>query len=295
MTCYYPLPAFRSAEVNPETGKRQIAWSPRSGYADLPIEVPCGQCIGCKLDRSRQWALRCHHEASLYDDNCFLTLTYNDLNLPSNGSLDVRHHQLFMKRLRKKIGRVRFFHCGEYGEKGGRPHYHYILFGHDFEDKVFHNVSGENRVYTSATLERLWPYGFSLIGGVTFESAAYVARYCLKKITGEQATEHYQGRRPEYATMSNGIGAEWLEKFHRDVYPKDFVTRDGIKMKPSRYYDELMEKWDPELMRRVRAERPVEHVLRKSEDRRSRRLRVREIVQDERAKLLKRGVEEEDD
>ena len=121
MACYTPLKGYRSTELT-KNGKRKIVFNRNHGFADLPVTVPCGQCIGCRLERSRQWAIRCTHEASLWEKNCFITLTYNDENLPKDGSLDVTHFQKFMKRLRKKHGAgIRFYHCGEYGDKFGFP------------------------------------------------------------------------------------------------------------------------------------------------------------------------------
>ena len=144
------------------------------------------------------------HEASLHDENSFLTLTYSDENLPPGGSLHLPDFQNFMKRLRKSIApkRVRFYHCGEYGDILSRPHYHALLFGYDFDDRKFFAKRNENSVYTSTELSSLWPHGFSVVGSVTFESAAYVARYVMKKVTGERSLDHYGGLKPEYTTMS---------------------------------------------------------------------------------------------
>ena len=238
-------------------GKRKIVFNPRDGFSDLPILLPCGQCIGCRLERSRQWAIRCMHEAQLHDENSYITLTYNDKNLPKDGSLNLRHFQLFMKRLRKKTGKkIRFYHCGEYGEKFKRPHYHACLFGYQFPDLRYFKTINGNKLYTSKYLDSVWTnkngetMGFSTIGNVTFESAAYVARYIMKKINGEKAEAHYVNKetgeilKPEYTTMSRrpgGLGAEWLKKYKTDVYPGDFVVVRGKKMKPPKYYDRQYE------------------------------------------------------
>jgi len=238
MTCYHPLTGYRSKDRNP-SGKRSIVFNPGPKHAlsGVPVKLPCGQCIGCRLERSRQWAIRCVHEASLHSQNSFLTLTYADEKLPADGSLVVKHHQDFMKRLRKHLSqerkdpcpchkgtdtKVRFFHCGEYGETYGRPHYHTLLFGHDFEDKVLEFTTPRgDEVFTSKTLGELWTHGLSKIGSVTFESAAYVARYITKKVTGDDAEKYYEGRKPEYVTMSRrpGIAHSWFEKFKSDVSP----------------------------------------------------------------------------
>jgi hypothetical protein len=203
--------------------------------------------------------MRCLHEASLYDRNAFITLTYDDSNLPQGGSLSYQDFQKFMKRLRKRVGsKVRFYAGGEYGTQGTmRPHFHACLFGYDFPDKVFYKKTGSGeKIYTSKLLESLWPYGLSSVGDVTFESAAYIARYCVQKVTGDAAKAHYQvitddgeviDRTPEFNRMSlkPGIGARWLEKYSTDVYPRDYVVIRGVKVKPPKYYDTLFEREDP--------------------------------------------------
>lgn len=212
--------------------------------------------------------MRCMHEASLHTDNCFITLTYNDENLPEGGSLQLKHYQDFMKRLRKRFGSgIRFFHCGEYGEKFSRPHYHACLFNFDFPDKQIFK-SGENNLYTSKALQELWPHGFSTIGDVTFESAAYVARYITKKITGDKAEDHYEildprtgeltQRKPEYTTMSRrpGIGKGWFDKYRTDVYPSDeVVLRGGKSMKPPKAYDRYFELAFPQDFAQIKLQR----------------------------------------
>ena len=180
MPCFHPITAYYSRVENP-SGKRSLVFNSDKALVDVPMQVPCGRCIGCRLDRSRSWALRCVHEASLHEQNCFITLTFNDENLLDNSGLKVSDFQNFMKRLRQKIAprTVRFFHCGEYGEKFSRPHHHACLFGYDFPDKVLFRKTSSGNLYTSELLSSLWPFGFSTIAAVTFETAAYVARYVL--------------------------------------------------------------------------------------------------------------------
>jgi len=192
------------------------------------------------------------HESSLHESNCFITLTYNDDNLPADSSLNYRHFQLFMKRLRFRFPfkKIRFYMAGEYGDQFGRPHFHACIFGLDFSDKTPLRKSPSGAMlYRSSTLEDLWPFGFSSIGDVTFESAAYVARYIMKKITGNQSADHYEGvdtstgevitRTAEFNKMSlkPGIGAGWYDLYKTDVYPHDFVVIKGKKLKPPKYYD----------------------------------------------------------
>lgn len=265
MPCFHPLPAYEGPRQ--ENGKLTIAWNLRDSAEGIALDLPCGKCLGCRLNRSRNWAFRCMHEASMYRDNSFVTLTYDDDHLPLNGSLDVTHWQDFMKRLRKRVGhRIRYFHAGEYGGKLGRPHYHALLFGLGFPDKVFHTIRNGNKVYKSEFLKSVWTHGNVLIGSVTFESAAYVARYCLKKVVGEEADDHYGVKVPEYVTMSRGgrcksgsnlggIGKRWFEKYSTDCYPSDFLVVNGAKLKPPRFYDNLLDKIDPDLLELIKVNR----------------------------------------
>lgn len=261
MPCYHPLPGWFSKTRNP-SGKRSIVFGVEEGFKDKPIQVPCGRCIGCRLERSRQWALRCVHESKLWPNNCFLTLTYDNEHVPADGSLRPRDFVLFMKKLRKRYGEgIRFFQCGEYGEQLGRPHHHCLLFNHDFTDRKLLSVNSQSRLYESRELNALWGHGFASIGDVSFESAGYVARYSLKKVTGPDAEKHYGGRLPEYLTMSRrpGIGRGWLDEFSGDVYPDGVVvTRGGVKCKAPRYYDAYQEEKDPEAMWRLRVRRKLE-------------------------------------
>lgn len=264
MSCYHPNAVLKTA------------WGVefKGAYKDVHKiwkdvqPVPCGQCIGCRLDYSRSWAIRMVHEAQIYQDNCFITLTYDPLHLPDDNSLKLKHFQDFMKRFRKKYGEgIRFFHCGEYGSQNGRPHYHAIIFNFDFPDKELWKIRDETRLYTSKSLETLWPFGFSTVGDVTFESAAYVARYVTKKVNGDMSKEHYSRIHPEtgelyqlkkeYTTMSRmpGIGKPWYDKFKTDVYPSDEVIIRGKAIKPPRYYDKLYENENFEQMVIIKAKR----------------------------------------
>jgi hypothetical protein len=248
MPCYKPVDCYHKVGGG-------VTWK-KAESNGRKAQIPCQQCIGCRLERSRQWAVRMMHEASLHEDNTFITLTYDDDNLPYGGSLDLRHYQLFMKRLRKKYSdrTIRFFHCGEYGDRFERPHYHAVLFGFDFPDKELFRTEHGGASYTSEILTNLWDRGHCLIGDVTFESCAYVARYVTKKITGADSELHYEradeygvvvGKvRPEYATMSRrpGIGQDWFRRYGADVYPFDEVVVNGHPTKPPRYYDDLLKK-----------------------------------------------------
>lgn len=240
MPCYAPLIAYYGAELT-KNGKRGLVFDSRASFSGLPVKIACGQCIGCRLERSRQWAVRCVHENKMHDVSCFVTLTYDDDHLPNGGTLVKRDLQLFMKRLRKsRDEKIRFYACGEYGDRTNRPHYHLLLFGCHFPDRRLRKRSaGGNDCYDSAELAGLWPAGQNLIGEVTFESAAYVARYVMKKVTGEYAEWHYGGREPEFTLMSRrpGIGATWLEEYGAETYRHDSCIVRGKEVKPPRYYD----------------------------------------------------------
>lgn len=323
MTCFKPIEGYLVKFID-ETGcrKRRFVFSrgsiPASAFSVEHSQVPCGQCIGCRIDKSKEWALRCVHEASLWHDNCFITLTYNPEHYPVDGSLDYRDFQLFMKRLRKKFkgkdaqaknGRVefpiRFYACGEYGELLNRPHWHACLFNFDFDDKYLWSVNNGVCLYRSPSLEKLWsdeygePLGFCTIGDVTFESAAYVARYICKKITGEKAIDHYADpvtgviRTPEFTRMSNreGIGRRWFETYYKDVYPSDFVTYKNKKFKPPRYYDNIYDTFDPQGLEEVKKRRAER--AHASPDNTPERLEAREECQLARFRKLKRKIENE--
>lgn len=254
MPCYYPQKYYRCRTPNP-SGKYGITSSPLLGWTDMPVVIPCGQCIGCRLERSRQWAMRCMHEASLHDCNCFITLTYSDDFLPDNDSLRKSDFQNFMKRLRKKISpaKVRYYMCGEYGSQNNRPHYHALLFGYDFSDAI----AWDSKYRISPMLQVLWPYGHTLIGDVTFESAAYVARYCVDKITGDKSEEYYGDRIVPYNCMSRrpGIGYDWYKTYKKDVYPHDEVIVRGRSCKPPKYYDDKLKCEDLKMYRSVKQSR----------------------------------------
>jgi hypothetical protein len=219
--------------------------------------------------------MRVMHEAQLHQNNCFITLTYDEKHLPADRNLVKRDFQLFIKRLRKKLApaKVRYYMAGEYGEKYGRPHYHACNFGWDPSDKQFYKKTASGSIiYTSKELEDCWSIenrntgkkeliGFTSVGTLTFESAAYTARYIMEKNKGKVIMDDYGTskwvpdndkyvtydpitgevylKQSEYNKMSlkPGIGAEWIKKFKNDVYPNDYVVVRGKKMKPPKAYD----------------------------------------------------------
>lgn len=168
MSCFHPLTAWKSRDPDDigKTGKVKLVFKRELGYPNTEVQIACGQCIGCRLDKARAWAIRCVHESSLYRSNIFVTLTYDNDHLPLYNSLSKRDLQLFFKRLRKHFPdvKIRYFACGEYGEQFQRPHYHAIIFNLDFADKILFTRSGDNKLYTSATLAAIWGLGHCLTG-----------------------------------------------------------------------------------------------------------------------------------
>lgn len=244
---------FRAAARN-ESGKHGLTSNPlKAMNSALPLSVPCQQCLSCRLDKADMWATRLTHEAKMHEDNAFITLTYADEHVPVSYSVDLDHWQRFMKRLRARITvKVRYCACAEYGEKGGRPHYHALIFGYGFPDRKYHCKRDGYPVWKSAELEAVWPFGLSELGSVEANSAGYVSRYCVKKITGEKADDHYyrvspiDGERyrvaPEFMVMSRGgksgggIGSTWFDRYAGDAFPSDFIIRDGIRKPVPPYY-----------------------------------------------------------
>jgi len=293
VACYSPLHGY-VGEVN-EKGSRPIAWKAPAG--SVRQVVPCGKCVGCKLQYAKNWAIRCIHESQMHERNSFITLTFDDDHLPADGSLDYGYFQDFMKRLRLSVDHpIRFFHAGEYGGKLQRPHHHALLFGHDFDDKIVKTVRNGNKFYESPSLGALWPMGFHSIGDVNYATASYVARYCVKKVNGEAADEHYVNRKtgvllkPEFTTMSRrpGIGATWFKKFKSDVFPSDEVVMSGRPCRPPRYYDNLLDKEDPDLLESLKLKRAAKVSYSESTDE---RLRVKEEVKIAEVSKLKRTLE----
>jgi len=244
-------------------------------------------------------------EASLHERSSFLTLTYDDEHLPTDGSLSKRAFPEFMARLRRsRPGRtLRYFHCGEYGEKRRRPHYHAVLFGEDFSDcrAPFKRKGAKFPEWISPDLMELWPDGQSLIGSVSFESASYVARYLCgkhgKKVDRspneyvDTRTGEVIARQRECATMSRrpGIAHDWVERFGFEIYPSDEVVVAGVRMQPPRYFDKLLEREYPDLYDQVVHDRKVAPP-RKGYEKSAARLHVREVCAESRLNLSRRDT-----
>lgn len=306
MPCYRPVSAYRKADGSVVFAER--------GDIRASVALACGRCVGCRLESARNWGVRVMHEASGYDRNCVVTLTYADAFLPPGGSLRYRDVVLFLKNLREsRVWRdefgnrwfkpIRFFLCGEYGEKLSRPHYHVCLFNEDFSADRYVWKPGQSgsKQWRSPELEQLWKFGNSTVGELDRRSAEYVARYVVKKVTGDRAADHYRTvdletgeviwREPEFVQMSRrpGIGARWFDKYWRDVFPHDRVVVKGVQAKPPRYYLQRMKRIDADVVDVIRQDREVAARARFS-DNTDERLKTKETVAEARLRFFKRGL-----
>lgn len=294
MSCYHPVACWqhkKSGAMVFDEPRLVDQWAYKKG------QVPCWKCVGCRGSQGAMWGLRFMHEAQLHERNCVLTLTYSPEHLPPGGRLDYPAVQRFIKRLRKQFPRqpgdgIRVATCGEYGDQLGRPHYHMALMNFDFDDKQgFGKSKSGTRLWTSQTLERLWPFGHATVGVLDFASACYIGRYCTKKVTGPLAKEHYSRvdletgevyelpREFLHVSTRPGIGRDWFEKHQADVFPHDYaVTRDGFKARVPRYYDRLLKARDLAMYEAIKAKR-VEDAQLRAADNTPARLAVRETVE----------------
>lgn len=307
MPCYHPVTAWRSRDVNPGTGKRSLVFNERFALDNSELQIPCGNCVGCRLDNARSWSIRLMHERQCHELACFLTLTYNNHFLPNPPTLVKRDFQLFMKRLRKfhetnnpDSPKIKYYMCGEYGGNTRRPHYHAIVFGLDFSDKRPHTKGKRgDQIYTSEKLNEIWGLGYCWIGSVTYKSAGYVARYCLKKVNGEMADDHYQTVNTqtgeihpiikEYMAASQGLGLAHFEQHHAQMYLRDSVIVEGKEAPIPKYYDRKLGSLNEELLEEVKERRRQKAKLRAA-DNTDARLLVRKEVKEAQVNLLKRDL-----
>lgn len=304
MTCHHPLRAYKSRERNPATGRYLVTFNPvKSLVEGSSFSVPCGRCTGCKIAKAREMSVRCTHEAQMHPANSFVTLTYSNEHLPSNYSVSKTEMQLFMKRLRKSLEpqKVRFFAVGEYGDQTLRPHYHALLFNYRPHDLKYYKTSKSGHpTYISESLSQIWPYGHSDLGSVTPQSAGYVARYSMKKLSGEnEITAQYYTRlhpltgtyhtvEPEFALSSRrpGLGSTWFDKFKSDCFPSDYIISDGRKVTVPSYYTKKLQEEEQNPIKRKRKAAARKDKANNTPE----RLKVREEILQSKVKLLKREL-----
>ena len=253
MPCYHPIPAYQDKAGD------ELRLSPPVGTANLSI--PCGACLGCKSSHATDWARRAEHEASQWEHNSFVTLTYDEAHRPKEDNLEPRELQLFLKRLRQGItrqlpalrsdarGSLRYLACGEYGERGGRPHYHLLLFNCGFADLQMKTAS----LGDSPTLAKLWDKGIHTIGTVTGASANYVAQYTLKKQGKSHCDQDGVIKPAPFLRMSlkPAIGTKWIQKNKHDLTHGYLVT-NGTKSRIPRAYMKKLTELDPQLADRAK-------------------------------------------
>lgn len=259
MTCYHP------SRVT--IGRKSFAHVGR--YVADRVVVPCGSCLGCRTDQARGWAIRLVHEGMTTTPAWMLTMTYRPEEIPEHGSLFPRDVTLFIKRLRRSspAERISYYAAGEYGERTDRPHYHMVLFGARLLDREVQTYRHGAPVFISESIDAAWGKGLCEFTGLTYGAARYVAGYVRKKVRQRDEPEHYTRVVPhtgelvelqrEFGRMSRrpAIGRRWIERYWRDVYPRDFVVMDGREMKPPRYYDKWMEQFQPRVMLAVKEQR----------------------------------------
>lgn len=306
MPCYHPLKGYKTA-AGP------ITFNASQSRTGVSIAIPCGQCIGCRTMKSQEWQTRLVHESKCHAKSVFVTLTYNQESVPEDYSLKLRDLQLFMKRLRfSKPDKVRFFAVGEYGDKGLRPHYHLLLFNCDFHTKSIIRIGRTGApVFTSPELAELWPLGLHEFEAITPGLAGYCARYCMKKMNGNFADDHYTRVSPidgkvyrvasEFAVMSRrpGIGIDWFLSQSSDAYSfgrsakgrvvevREGLIVDGQRRKvPAAYLRKADEETNKHI-KRARKRAALKHRANTTPA----RLKVREEVHSLRAKRLLRELE----
>lgn len=303
MSCFHPLEAF----ANPKGGKP--FFSRPSGHSGRVLSLPCGQCIGCRLDRCCDWSARITHEALFWESNWFLTWTFGDGHYPPDGCVRREVIQDSFKRLRERAKRrgllegpgLRKFYNAEYGSQTQRAHYHAIVFGLKLPDLVVwkNNERGE-RLWTSAFLDEAWGFGRVMVGAVTPTSAAYVAGYCLRDTSAKHSpygfvdvdTGEFRERVAPFVGMSRrpGIGRGFFDKFRGDVFPRDFALIEGRKVPTPKYYRRLLETANPVLAAELKAKREASVYSPESKrERRPARLAVREVCKVAQVGSGKRG------
>lgn len=204
------------------------------------LEVPCGQCMPCRIARREEWSLRLMHESLFWDSCIFVTLTYDNDHLPKNGSLVPNDLTKFFKRLRKRIGdrKLKYFACGDYGGKFDRPHYHILLFGMDF-------LKPDDR----EIIKDCWKLcdwnmlGKSPFGDVTPQSIRYVCKYIEDKVIGKEAKYAYDenGILRTYAVMSKGIGRTYAQENYKKILKELQCDVNGRSYPIPRYYRKILD------------------------------------------------------
>lgn len=231
--------------------------------------LPCGHCPGCKIANAASWANRMEMELPYHENAWFLTITYNNENVPyratwdtltgevitENLSLCYEDMQKFWKRLRRYIeyhekgtGKLMYFQAGEYGSQTHRPHYHAIVYDLPIkqEDLKIYKKERGFTYYNCEWLEKIWGMGHVILAPAEWRSMAYTARYTTKKIYGKDGKKFYEelGIMPEQCNMSKkpAIGAQYYYDHAAEIYERDQIQlKNGKICKPPRYFDKLFD------------------------------------------------------
>ncbi|AXB22582.1 replication initiation protein [Alces alces faeces associated microvirus MP15 5067] len=245
MSCLSPT--FIPVPANKD-GVKKLVENPITHKLEYGMLVPCGKCIPCKVQKAREWSMRCMLELPYWYDADFVTLTYDDEHLPENGSLVKKDLTDFFKRLRRDLEplNIKYFACGEYGENTMRPHYHAIIFGvglSERENKSLGCFYSDNNL-----IENNWPYGNVFNGQVTPNSCRYCAEYVFKKYNGKKKIEVYDnlGLQQPFQVQSNGIGKRYLDENMNDLFQRGYVLYHGKPYSFPRYFADKLKSNDPQ-------------------------------------------------
>lgn len=291
MPCFKPTKAWQY--LDPKMPDKPIFHQPER-HANKPIELPCGKCIGCRSDKALDWTVRMTHEASLYEYNQFVTLTYDEENIPHDFGLHHKHYQDWIRKLRKHYPEIslRYYMCGEYGEINSRPHFHAAIFNLNITDLEQYSERDGHKTFTSKKMTKIWGKGNVIMGeSLTPQSCAYIAGYMLKELKaidqehGFRITDLETGqefdRISPYQRMSNrpGIGRNWIEKYQTDTFPDDFIILDGKRFPVPDYYLRRLKDEDPKLYEEIKSDRVTKMESKQfAENSTPERLEVREKV-----------------
>lgn len=282
MKCLNPIIAWQAGTHYNKNGelKKTVIFSFREAEKVIPlsklesheITIPCGKCEACLKSKRLEQSLRITHEIERFEDNCFITLTYNDDNIPMTDgqdtirgvqdaphgfhpTLSIDDYQKWLKRFRKRLEahthkKIRYFIVGEYGSKGQRPHYHAIIFGWKPDDLKEHKFHGKYWTYRSEFIEKTWKFGFSEVGiDVNAGVAKYCAQYVTKKFVKHERPEYVLPEFVRSSKMNGGIGSEFVHKFHKQIAEQGYIVTlnrrngQGFKNKIPQYYLKLLEKF----------------------------------------------------
>lgn len=298
IACLHPLRAIKTGSIwkcekkvlirssDSKLGDFEPIVDPRTGEVYEQFLVPCGRCLQCRLSYARSWANRCMLESTLHVHNWFLTITYEDAFLKYGekdySTLVSKDLQDFLKRLRIELQRsgrlpvvldpdgknsnaMRFYACGEYGDNTFRPHYHLLAFNLPLDDLVLYSRSPlGDFYYNSSFLSKIWGKGHVVVGELTEQSAAYVARYCQKKVS-KVIDYNYLGIEKEFVRMSRnpGIAFDFVKENFHEIYEDDKIYLPKGKVAvPPRYFDLYAEAQGLETLPKIKYDRQQRAMLR---------------------------------